>query len=52
MTSDGDMETLPLYRCPDPVPLSERSCNLKFCQAEWSTGSWAEVRTITVLKGL
>ncbi|XP_053405507.1 protein madd-4-like isoform X3 [Mercenaria mercenaria] len=41
-TSDGDMETLPLYRCPDPVPLSERSCNLKFCQAEWNTGAWAE----------
>lgn len=42
MTSRGDMETLPLYRCPDPVPFSERSCNLKFCQAEWSTGPWGE----------
>ncbi|XP_060579730.1 ADAMTS-like protein 1 isoform X1 [Ruditapes philippinarum] len=42
MTSGGAQETLPLYRCPDPVPLSERSCNLKFCQAEWKTGSWAE----------
>ncbi|XP_052283601.1 ADAMTS-like protein 1 isoform X4 [Dreissena polymorpha] len=41
-TSYGGLKAVPAYRCPDPVPLSERSCNLQFCQAEWGTGNWGE----------
>ncbi|XP_052793374.1 ADAMTS-like protein 1 isoform X3 [Mya arenaria] len=41
-TAYGGIQALPRYRCPDPVPLAERSCNLQFCQAEWNTGKWGE----------
>ncbi|KAL4227864.1 hypothetical protein ACF0H5_013302 [Mactra antiquata] len=42
ITSIGGIKNVPSYRCPDPIPLSERSCNDIYCQAEWRTGSWGE----------
>ena len=47
VTSHGRTVEVDIYRCPDPVPLSERPCNLQYCQAEWSTGSWGEVTLAT-----
>ncbi|XP_048736503.2 ADAMTS-like protein 1 isoform X2 [Ostrea edulis] len=30
------------YQCPDPIPMSEKACNLKFCPARWQTGKWSQ----------
>ena len=32
------------HRCPDPIPRTRRSCNLRFCPAYWETGEWTQVR--------
>lgn len=31
------------YRCPDPIPPSERPCNIQFCPSNWQTGPWTQV---------
>ncbi|KAK6179994.1 hypothetical protein SNE40_012222 [Patella caerulea] len=30
------------FRCPDPIPMSERSCNTQFCPSRWMTRDWSE----------
>ncbi|KAL5005437.1 hypothetical protein ScPMuIL_018893 [Solemya velum] len=32
----------PSYRCPDPIPISERACNVHFCAAVWRVGRWSQ----------
>lgn len=31
------------YQCPDPIPITEKACNLNFCPASWQTGKWSQV---------
>ena len=31
------------FRCPDPVPLAELTCNNVYCPSRWATGRWEEV---------
>ncbi|CAC5409484.1 unnamed protein product [Mytilus coruscus] len=40
----GRYKTLevPSYRCPDPIPPSERPCNIQFCPSNWQTGPWTK----------
>ena len=42
-TVTGRITSVAFHRCPDLIPLSERSCNLQFCQAEWRTSDWGMV---------
>ncbi|KAJ8303939.1 hypothetical protein KUTeg_017522 [Tegillarca granosa] len=39
----GQMVPIPSYRCPDPIPISEKACNTQFCPARWITGDWTEM---------
>ncbi|XP_067666454.1 protein madd-4-like isoform X1 [Haliotis asinina] len=44
-------KTIPDYRCADPIPISEQSCNTQFCPAQWQTGNWTEC-TVTCGPGI
>ena len=48
----GKITMVPFHRCPDPIPLSERACNLQFCQAEWRTSDWGMVGTPSVITSI
>lgn len=34
--------TVGSYQCPDPIPITEKACNLNFCPASWQTGKWSQ----------
>ncbi|XP_062588178.1 ADAMTS-like protein 1 [Saccostrea cucullata] len=34
--------TVRFSQCPDPIPMSEKACNLNFCPARWQTGKWSQ----------
>ena len=41
-TGRSKTSELPDYRCPDPIPSSERPCNTRFCPSAWRTGQWSQ----------
>ncbi|XP_076465438.1 protein madd-4-like isoform X2 [Babylonia areolata] len=40
--ADDTLRPVEDYRCADPVPVKEMSCNTDYCPAEWTSGHWDE----------